>query len=75
MHLKQFHALHKPAHAAVILGKSMRRFLLRFVVPPLLVIATVGAHIGYEIHSGNFHEVVKGEVYRSAQPTGADIVH
>jgi protein tyrosine/serine phosphatase len=51
----------------------MRRFLLRFMLPPLAVIAIIGVHIGYQIHSGNFHAVVKGEVYRSAQPTGADI--
>lgn len=32
-----------------------------------------GGYIGYLQLSGNFHEVIAGEVYRSAQPTPADI--
>ncbi|OCJ02690.1 tyrosine protein phosphatase [Rhizobium sp. AC44/96] len=31
------------------------------------------AHAGIAQLSGNFHEVIPGELYRSAQPTGADI--
>lgn len=31
------------------------------------------AHAGIGQLSGNFHEVIPGELYRSAQPTGADV--
>lgn len=35
--------------------------------------ASVGAHMGINQLTGNFHEVLPGELYRSAQPTGADV--
>ncbi len=31
------------------------------------------AHAGLEQLSGNFHEIIPGELYRSAQPSGSDI--
>ncbi|MBP8939740.1 MAG: tyrosine protein phosphatase, partial [Agrobacterium sp.] len=32
-----------------------------------------GAHMGIGQLTGNFHEVIPGELYRSAQPSGKDI--
>ncbi|QYA07195.1 dual specificity protein phosphatase family protein [Agrobacterium larrymoorei] len=32
-----------------------------------------GAHMGINQLTGNFHEVLPGELYRSAQPSGADV--
>lgn len=39
----------------------------------VLVGAAIGAHFSYLHLSRNFHEVVVGEVFRSAQPSGKDI--
>ncbi|KXG85960.1 dual specificity protein phosphatase family protein [Agrobacterium bohemicum] len=35
--------------------------------------ASVGAHMGINQLTGNFHEVLPGELYRSAQPSGDDV--
>ena len=35
--------------------------------------ALVGAHAALGQATGNFHEVIAGELYRSAQPSGADV--
>jgi protein tyrosine/serine phosphatase len=44
---------------------------------PLRLVGAAGllvlAHAGLEQLSGNFHEVIPGELYRSAQPSGSDI--
>lgn len=40
-----------------------------FVALPVLA----GAHMGIGQLTGNFHEVIPGELYRSAQPSGEDI--
>ncbi|EPQ9049355.1 glycosyltransferase [Cronobacter turicensis] len=37
------------------------------------VLALTGLHAGYEQLTGNFHEVIEGELYRSAQPDATDI--
>ncbi len=53
------------------------RLVLRFLkitavcVVGLPVLA--GAHMGIGQLTGNFHEVIPGELYRSAQPSGKDI--
>lgn len=33
----------------------------------------IGGHLGFLQLSGNFHEVLAGELYRSAQPSGAEL--
>lgn len=44
---------------------------------PIRLVGAAGllvlAHAGVEQLSGNFHEVIPGELYRSAQPSGSDI--
>ncbi len=49
------------------------RWLKRGAIGLVAVAALLAAYIGIEIATGNLHEVVKGEFYRSAQPTGRDI--
>ena len=39
----------------------------------LAAVAALAGYLGYLHRSGNFHEVVAGELYRSAQVTGQDI--
>lgn len=39
----------------------------------VVVAAAVGAYCGYLQLVGNFHQVVAGQVYRSAQPSAAEI--
>ena len=50
---------------------------LAFLKWPVRVIGAAAllvlAHAGIEQLTGNFHEVIPGELYRSAQPSGADI--
>lgn len=50
---------------------------LTFLKWPVRLIGAVAvlvlAHAGIDQLSGNFHEVIRGELYRSAQPSGADI--
>ncbi len=50
-------------------SKVLKIALLCFLAVP----ATVGAHMGINQLTGNFHEVLPGELYRSGQPSGADI--
>lgn len=47
----------------------------RWRIPAAFGIAALlfGAYLGALQLSGNFHEVLPGELYRSAQPSGADI--
>jgi protein tyrosine/serine phosphatase len=51
----------------------MKRVLKRFIFTILGLVAAIAAYIVVEIQTGNFHEVIKGEFYRSAQPSGEDI--
>lgn len=37
--------------------------------------AIAGAHMGVQQLVGNFHEVIDGELYRSAQPSAEDVEH
>ncbi|MFM9889444.1 MAG: tyrosine-protein phosphatase [Rickettsiales bacterium] len=50
--------------------KRRRRFVLRWVLRALLVPLALGLYLGGLQYSDNFHEVVPGELYRSAQPEG-----
>jgi len=48
-----------------------------FLKWPVRLVGAAGllvlAHAGLEQLTGNFHEVIPGELYRSAQPSGSDI--
>lgn len=50
---------------------------MTFLKWPVRLIGAMGllvlAHAGVEQLSGNFHEVIPGELYRSAQPSPADV--
>ncbi|NKN35126.1 dual specificity protein phosphatase family protein [Agrobacterium sp. a22-2] len=50
-----------------------RYLLVRLLAICAAGIATCGLYLGYLQWSGNFHEVIPGEYYRSAQPTAAQI--
>jgi protein tyrosine/serine phosphatase len=59
-------------------GNLRRRFGSRLWlrIPALLLLwaaVAVGAYVGMLQLGGNFHTVVAGEIYRSAQPSGAEI--
>jgi len=46
----------------------------KLIVRPLLAVAaTIGLYAAYLIHTDNFHTVVAGELYRSAQPEPEEI--
>lgn len=47
----------------------MRKFLKRGAILAGASLLSFGAYIGYLQLSGNFHEVIAGELYRSAQPS------
>jgi uncharacterized protein (TIGR01244 family) len=47
--------------------------LKRALLGGLAIVLMLAAYIGLEIATGNFHEVIKGEFYRAAQPNGRDI--
>jgi len=53
----------------IFLAKTLRHFGLTC----LAALLCCGAYLGYLRLSGNFHEVIPGELYRSAQPSAADI--
>ncbi|WP_412674159.1 dual specificity protein phosphatase family protein [Allorhizobium taibaishanense] len=53
----------------IFLAKTLRHFALTC----LAALLCCGAYLGYLRLSGNFHEVIPGELYRSAQPSAADI--
>ncbi|HCL66319.1 MAG TPA: protein tyrosine phosphatase [Rhizobium sp.] len=48
----------------------LRRWLKRMAGGLLATVMTIGGYLGYLQLSGNFHPVIAGEVYRSAQPSG-----
>lgn len=62
-------------------GGARVRAPLRWVLRPLQYVAvsvvlfasSVGGYWGYLQYQGNFHAVVPGQVYRSAQPTGGEL--
>ncbi|WP_448953930.1 phosphatase domain-containing protein [Labrys neptuniae] len=47
----------------------LRRFLLVAVLVFMAVVVIGGGYLGVQYLLGNFHSVVAGELYRSAQPT------
>lgn len=49
--------------------KALRIFSLRAVTALAIGVFLFGGFLGYRQVSGNFHAVVPGELYRSAQPT------
>ncbi|MBS0234323.1 MAG: tyrosine-protein phosphatase [Proteobacteria bacterium] len=54
--------------------KKKRIALVRSILITLAAfVALPAAYAGIEISGGNFHEVIAGELYRSAQPRGEDI--
>lgn len=55
--------------------KSVSRVFKVAAVCLIGVPAVVGAHMGINQLIGNFHEVLPGELYRSAQPDGQDIAY
>lgn len=55
------------------LSRLMTPRWARFALALLLPLAVVGAYLGYLQLSGNFHVVREGQLYRSAQPTAAQL--
>ncbi len=51
----------------------MRKFLKRLIGAALAAVLLVALYVTVQIQTGNFHEVVAGEFYRSAQPSGQDL--
>lgn len=51
----------------------MLRWLKRLVVAVVASVALLGGALVLEIQTGNFHPVIAGELYRSAQPSAKDI--
>lgn len=51
----------------------MRRILFFILSGFVLVLALGVGYFGYLQYTGNFHSVIPGELYRSAQPTPAEI--
>ncbi|EBV3600022.1 tyrosine protein phosphatase, partial [Salmonella enterica subsp. enterica serovar Virchow] len=49
------------------------RFLKLGGLSLLFMAAALGAYIGWLHATGNFHTVIAGELYRSAQPTARDV--
>lgn len=51
----------------------MRRYLFRFTVACVALVAVLAGLIGLQFYFGNEHTTIPGELYRSAQPTAKDI--
>ncbi|WP_128254651.1 hypothetical protein [Falsirhodobacter deserti] len=51
----------------------MKTFLRRAALASLLCLALPGGYLLHLQTSGNFHPIVGGEAYRSAQPDGKDL--
>lgn len=49
------------------------KILLRATLALLLCLALAGGYLAHLQTSGNFHAIVEGEAYRSAQPSGAQL--
>ncbi len=54
-------------------SRRVLRWLARSAALVLLALLLAGGWAGWLRHSGNFHAVVAGEVYRSAQPSPAQL--
>lgn len=62
---------HLAAMPAVATGRRALRILRRIALGLITVALLFGAYVGILILSGNFHEIVPGRFYRSAQLSGA----
>lgn len=51
----------------------MRRIIISTFAGLVALSALIGGYIGFQMLTGNMHEVLPGELYRSAQPTAADL--
>lgn len=51
----------------------MRKFLKRALIVLGSTVASLGLYLGYLQLSGNFHEIIPGVLYRSAQPTPSSL--
>ncbi len=51
----------------------MRRWVIRIALVVLVPLAAVTLFLLAQLELGNFHEVLPGELYRSAQPTQEDL--
>ncbi|MEQ4618930.1 MAG: dual specificity protein phosphatase family protein [Corticimicrobacter sp.] len=51
----------------------MFKLLKRLALGGVGLVAVVALHAGINQMTGNFHEVIDGQVYRSAQPDGDDL--
>ncbi len=51
----------------------MRRFLLRGLLGAIGTLLAITLFLVIQLQLGNFHAVIPGELYRSAQPTATDI--
>ncbi len=51
----------------------MRKWLKRLLLGTLALIVLFFVFIGIQLRTGNFHEVIAGEFYRSAQPSAQDL--
>jgi len=56
-----------------LLRKGSIRILKRFGLAFATLLAAGGAYLAMLQLTGNFHTVIAGELYRSAQPSAADI--
>lgn len=54
--------------------RTRRKTALRWLLGLMLVPLALGIYLGAVQFSDNFHEVLPGELYRSAQPNGNEIV-
>jgi len=62
-----------PRGATGVPVASLRKLALRGLFALLALLLGGGGYIGYLTLSGNIHEVIPGELYRSAQPDGETI--
>ncbi len=53
--------------------RAKHSLVLKFLGTFLFVLAAAGVYAGYLQITGNFHAVVQGQLYRSAQPSKKDI--
>jgi protein tyrosine/serine phosphatase len=56
-------------------GMQWTRLFKKMALGAGLLVLAGGVFLGQQFLRGNFHEVVPGEFYRSAQPSGADIAY
>lgn len=52
---------------------TLIRSMTRLAIVLAIIPAAIGVYMGANQLAGNFHTVIPGELYRSAQPSGSDI--